>query len=99
MRNMRNDESGSGVLIVMAIVVFLLVIFVAIPFILGWAVTFLMTIFTGDPEITSFWTRWFIGVALMIVSIFLIPSFSPARTVNNYYRSDGKDFRMVWKEG
>ena len=76
MNRLKNDENGDAVDVIAVAVVILIigaVIFV-IPYIIGWAVTFLLHIFTGDVEITAFWTRWFIGVAIMIVGAWIRPT-------------------------
>lgn len=80
------------------IAVLLFLVFGIFPVIVGWAVLFLLHIFTGDPEITSWWTRWFVGVAIVIVGWIISPDVNVTKNVTeriNHYYHDGDDVKKV----
>jgi len=94
MRKLARDNNGFEVVIfilfILSIIVF---IFIILPWIVGWAVTFIIHIFTDRPEITNFWTRWFIGVALCVISGLFFPLVQKVKQVHyhHYHSNDKKD--------
>ena len=83
MRKFKQDNEGNGAIFGLLILLALIFAFIVVPFIVGWAITLLLSLFTGDPEITAFWTRWFIGVAILIVALVFVPNRS--KVINNFY--------------
>ena len=62
-------DSGltSGILVGIIIVLVVVAVVLVMGWLGGWAVTYMYHILTGSPEITAFWARWFIGIALFII--------------------------------
>ena len=67
MKRMSEDTDGFGVLGVIAIVLVVGLFFLIAPMIIGWAMAYLIHLVTGEPEITDFWGRWILGIAVIIV--------------------------------
>ena len=54
----------SGIVFIVVLVGFLLLLFLGIPWLVGWAFHYLLHFVRNEPEITDFWVRWFTGVAV-----------------------------------
>lgn len=55
---------GSGALFIALLVGFFALLFVVVPWLIGWAFHYLLHYIRNEPEITGFWIRWFTGVAV-----------------------------------
>lgn len=90
MREITNDRYGFGVLGWTAIVVLLGLFILVVPVIIGWAVAYLIHIISGEPEITEFWARWIIGIAVIIVASVFKPE--PYFFVSRKVSGGGRDY-------
>jgi hypothetical protein len=41
--------------------------------IVGWALAYLVHVITGQPEITEYWARWILGIAVIIIASLFRP--------------------------
>ncbi len=82
-----NSDTSGFVGFILLIILGIILIFIIVPVIIGWAVLFLFHIFTKDPEMTGWWLRWFVGIAILILVMLFKPDLN---VVKNYYSDDLK---------
>ena len=67
MKQLTKDVEGSGVLVGAMIITLIILAFILLPIIIGWAVIFVWQFFTDNTEAYGLLFKWLLGIAIIIV--------------------------------